>query len=82
MTLEEAQDLILKLKEEKKALEVKNIDYANKEKETEKRITELQEHNQKLFLKLTTEPETEGEEEGEKAPSIEELSEKILKGEL
>lgn len=67
MTLEEAQEVILKQKDELKELKL-NYDNLNntycelktnsqtKENELNERILELQEHAQKLFLQLAQEP--------------------------
>lgn len=67
MTLEEAQEIILKQKDELKELNLKydnlNNTYSElktnshtKENELNDRILELQEHAQKLFLQLAQEP--------------------------
>ena len=68
MTLEELQNKVLelseekrKLEEDKKALETKLTDtenkYTNLEETSNKRIQELQEHNQKLFLRVSYQKE-------------------------
>jgi hypothetical protein len=57
MTFEELQALYLKIFEENKTLKTSKETLETDVKAKETRITELQEHNQKLFLKLTT-PET------------------------
>lgn len=54
MTLEEMQAEILRLLEENKTMAKTNSTLKEGATTSEKRITELQEHNQKLFLKITT----------------------------
>ena len=68
MTLEELQNKVLelseenrKLKEDKTSLETKlnekTKDYDTLKTSTDKRVQELQEHNQKLFLRITHQKE-------------------------
>lgn len=68
MTLEELQNKVLelseenrKLKEDKTSLETKlnekTKDYDTLKNTTDKRVQELQEHNQKLFLRITHQKE-------------------------
>ena len=68
MTLEELQNKVLelseenrKLKEDKTSLETKlnekTKDYETLKTSTDKRVQELQEHNQKLFLRITHQKE-------------------------
>lgn len=68
MTLEELQNKVLelseenrKLKEDKTSLETKlnekTKDYDTLKETTDKRVQELQEHNQKLFLRITHQKE-------------------------
>lgn len=68
MTLEELQNKVLelseenrKLKEDKTSLETKlnekTKDYDTLKTTTDKRVQELQEHNQKLFLRITHQKE-------------------------
>lgn len=68
MTLEELQNKVLelseenrKLKEDKTSLETKlnekTKDYDTLKSTTDKRVQELQEHNQKLFLRITHQKE-------------------------
>ena len=68
MTLEELQNKVLelseenrKLKEDKTSLETqlneKTKDYDTLKSATDKRVQELQEHNQKLFLRITHQKE-------------------------
>ena len=68
MTLEELQNKVLelseenrKLKEDKTSLEAKlnekTKDYDTLKSTTDKRVQELQEHNQKLFLRITHQKE-------------------------
>lgn len=74
MVLKELQDKILELTDSKNALknEVENLQKLLEDKESElnsfkdesnKRIMELQEHNQKLFLKVTHTKEEPKKEE-------------------
>ena len=75
-TLEQLQEEVIKLREENKTL-AEGVEGFKKEIETrDSRITELQEHNQKLFLKITS-PEEKPEEE-EKGITIDEVCEQIL----
>lgn len=69
MSEEEMQKLILEQKSELETLRTYKTT-------TENRITELQEHNQKLFLKLNTQEEKEDtHEEIEKQIGIEQILE-------
>jgi len=54
MTPEEMQAEIVRLQEENKNLAETNTTLKEGSTTNEKRITDLQEHNQKLFLKITT----------------------------
>ena len=74
MTLEEAQDKILELEEIKKTLETEKEALTNQLNESKERILSLQEHNQKLFLKLTSEPQQAPEEEEGKIQTCEEFA--------
>ena len=61
MTLEELQNEVLTLKDQIKTVEVERDTLKGSVEESTRRITELQEHNQKLFLKLT-QPEDNNDE--------------------
>lgn len=67
MDLVEAQNEILRLQEENKKIALLESEAAK----TSERIKELQEHNQKLFLKLTHEPTEEKTTENEEIDLIE-----------
>lgn len=96
MKLEELQDKILELTELnntlkneldsiKKLTEEEKSNFAKEKEEKEKRILELQEHNQKLFLKVTHKQEEKKPEEfkskllGEYAKDLDEEHLKLLK---
>lgn len=79
MTLEEAQDKILELEESKKQLETEKEALTTQLNESKERILSLQEHNQKLFLKLTSEPE-KPEEDEVKTLSPQEIADKFKGG--
>ena len=68
MTLEELQNKVLELSEENRKLKEDNTsletklnektkDYDTLKSSTDKRVQELQEHNQKLFLRITHQKE-------------------------
>lgn len=79
MTLEEAQAEILKLKEDVTAL-TKDKELLNEEKKkSDQRITDLQEHNQKLFLKVTTQIEDPKKKEEDKPVQTPEEFAKTIK---
>lgn len=63
MTIEELQEQLLEIKEQVKTIEQERDTYKQETETHVKRISELQEHNQKLFLRLTTDPELEEQEE-------------------
>ncbi len=65
MTLEEALARIVELEENIAALETQTATLTEDITAKDTRITELQEHNQKLFLKITTKEENNTEEEPE-----------------
>jgi len=75
MTTEEMQALIVKLQEENKTLGETKTTLEKGVASNEQRITELQEHNQKLFLKITTPEKKEEPEVKEK--TVEELANEI-----
>lgn len=74
MTVEELQEQILSLKEQ-----LKTKDNLEKElNDTKAKIVSLQEHNQKLFLKLTENKPTEKETETESNISLEDIANKFM----
>lgn len=62
MTIEELQSQLLELKEQHKAIIEENNTLKTTVEQSTKRISDLQEHNQKLFLKVTN-PQIEKEKE-------------------
>lgn len=65
MTLEEMQEQIIKMQEELQTYKTENETLKNKLTEKEQREKELMEHNQKLFLRVTSKKEEETEEKEE-----------------
>ena len=65
MTLEEMQEQIIKMQEELQTYKTENETLKNKLTEKEEREKELMEHNQKLFLRVTSKKEEETEEKEE-----------------
>jgi len=65
MTLEELQEQIIKMQEELQTYKTENETLKNKLSEKEEREKELMEHNQKLFLRVTSKKEEETEEKEE-----------------
>lgn len=62
MTLEEMQEQMLNLQEQFNTLKAENETLKNTLTEKEQREKELMEHNQKLFLRVTSKKEDETEE--------------------
>ena len=54
MNIEELQEKILQLEEQLKSLTQDNENYINQMNEKDNRIKELEEYNQKLFLRATS----------------------------
>lgn len=79
MTLEELQAKVLELEEQNKLITEERDNLKKSSEDLNKRITDLQEHNQKLFLKLTKE-EPQKEEEKESIKSLEDVAIDIMKG--
>ncbi len=75
-TVEEAQEAYLEQEEVIKQINSDNENLKQNLAEKEQRILSLQEANQKLFLRVTNEPE----EETEETLSFEDLAEKFLGG--
>lgn len=65
MSLEELQNELIELKEQLETFKTENETLKNKLTEKEQRVKELTEHNQKLFLRVTSKKEEETEEEEE-----------------
>ena len=61
-TVEELHAELLKLAEEKKGWHDERAAFEEKTKQLSERVQSLQEHNQKLFLKLTSDEPEEKEE--------------------
>ena len=76
-TIEEAQEAYLEQEEVIKQINSDNENLKQNLAEKEQRILSLQEANQKLFLRVTNEPERE---ETEESLSFEDLAEKFLGG--
>lgn len=76
-TVEEAQEAYLEQEEVIKQVNADNENLKQNLAEKEQRILSLQEANQKLFLRVTNEPE---KEETEETLSFEDLAEKFLGG--
>jgi hypothetical protein len=74
VTTEEMQARIIALEESEKTLKEANTTISASSAEAAKRIIELQEHNQKLFLKITAPEEKTKEEKEEKVQSLEEFA--------
>ena len=68
MTLEEAQQQILELKEELKAANDVAQSYLENNNILKQRVESLQEHNQKLFLRITQDVTTVEPSEAEVSP--------------
>lgn len=77
MTLEELQAELLKQQDEQKRLNAENESMKKQLEEKTKREKELEEHNQKLWLKVTSKVENESKDEKEEIPSF--LDEKTYK---
>lgn len=63
MTFEEMQEQLLQMQEQLDSLKNENENLQNTVNEKTKREQELMEHNQKLFLRVTSKKEEEKEEE-------------------
>jgi len=68
MTLEELQNELIELKEQLETFKTENETLKNNLTEKEQREKELMEHNQKLFLRVTSKKEEEETEEKEEIP--------------
>ena len=68
MTMEELQEQIIKMQEQLETFKTENETLKNKLTEKEEREKELMEHNQKLFLRVTSKKEEETEETEEDIP--------------
>jgi len=68
MSLEELQNELIELKEQLETFKTENDTLKNNLTEKEQREKELMEHNQKLFLRVTSKKEEEETEEKEEIP--------------
>ena len=68
MSMEELQEQIIKMQEQLETFKTENETLKNKLTEKEQREKELMEHNQKLFLRVTSKKEEEETEEEEEIP--------------
>ena len=68
MEMEELQEQIIKMQEQLETFKTENETLKNKLTEKEEREKELMEHNQKLFLRVTSKKEEETEERKEEIP--------------
>ena len=78
MTFEELQEAYLKLQEDYKTAQSNNETLSADNESMRARVTELQEHNQKLFLRITSPSNEKKEEDEEKPKSTEDLSKELL----
>lgn len=80
MTLEELQEQLLAEKERARILEENLATTQEIAKQRETRIQELQEHNQKLFLRVTTNP-TQTDDQTDDGQTVEDFISSLLGGE-
>ena len=78
MTLEEMQEQMLNLQEQFNTIKAENETLKNTLTEKEQREKELIEHNQKLFLRVTSKKEEETEEKDDIPFCIDEDTYKLL----
>ena len=78
MTLEEMQEQMLQMQEQLATLKSENENLQNSLAEKEQREKELMEHNQKLFLRVTSKKEEETEEKDDIPFCIDENTYKLL----
>lgn len=78
MTLEEMQEQMLNLQEQFNTIKAENETLKNSLAEKEQREKELMEHNQKLFLRVTSKKEEETEEKDDIPFCIDEDTYKLL----
>lgn len=78
MTLEEMQEQMLNLQEQFNTIKAENETLKTTLTEKEQREKELMEHNQKLFLRVTSKKEEETEEKDEIPFCIDEDTYKLL----
>jgi hypothetical protein len=81
MTLEEALDRILELEDKVKSATEENAGLKTAKAELETRVSSLQEHNQKLFLRCTIKDEPADDKDTERPPSLDDVAALIMKGE-
>jgi hypothetical protein len=77
MTPEQINEYFIKQDEKIKQLENDNKSLTEEQEKSKTRITELQEHNQKLFLRVTTKQEDKQETKNEDNISMEEYLSKL-----
>lgn len=65
MTLEEMQEQILKMQEEMQTIKEENVHLKEENEKAIERQKQLEEHNQKLFLRVTSKVDIEEKEEEE-----------------
>ena len=70
MTLEEMQEQIIKMQEDMQTLKSENETLKSENENALKRQRELEEHNQKLFLRVTNKVDIQEEEEEEEIPQF------------
>ena len=70
MTLEEMQEQIIKMQEDMQILKSENETLKSENENALKRQRELEEHNQKLFLRVTNKVDIKEEEEEEEIPNF------------
>lgn len=78
MELEKLREQVLKLTEENKTLKEDKDGLTKQLSDYSKKITDLQEHNQKLFLRVTSNVPHGTNEEEEESKGIEDLLKSIL----
>lgn len=79
MNEEELRAKVVELEEKLKELASENENFKNAISEKDERINSLQEHNQKLFMKVTTPIVTEENKEKTQDEKLEDLCSEILK---
>ena len=82
MNVEELQEKVLQLKEQLKSLTQDNENYINQMNDKDNRIKELEEYNQKLFLRATSSIKEEKPKEDFKSRLLGEYAELLDDEEL
>lgn len=70
LTLEELQEQFVKLQEEMQTIKSENLSLKDENEKSKQRQKDLEEHNQKLFLRVTNNIETSENEEKEEEKEI------------